>query len=149
MEAATHDDLTRAAALPGAGPIRDSDFPGGGKVVTINDPDGVRFNVVWGQNLVSVRPTPKGADVFNPAQLLDDEKPRRGKYQRIDKGPTAIFKLGHFGHISHDVAKISAWYQENFNIRAFDIQADMKDESQVCCLLTFLPSFSFPSNFMI
>ncbi|KAH6698471.1 Glyoxalase/Bleomycin resistance protein/Dihydroxybiphenyl dioxygenase [Leptodontidium sp. MPI-SDFR-AT-0119] len=130
MEAATEGDLNRAAALPGAGPIRNSDFPGGGKVVKIRDPDGVLFNIVFGYQTIPTRPPPKSASIFNPAQEFDDEKPRRGVYQRLTKGAAAVFKLGHFGHISHDVGKISSWYMENFNIRSMDIQADMKDESQ-------------------
>lgn len=131
FEAATEDDLKRAAALPGAGSILDSEFPGGGKVVRIRDPDGVLFNVVYGYETLAVRPPPKSAEVFNVAQQNDDEKPRLGKYQRLEKGPAAVFKLGHVGHISHDVGKISTWYQENFNLRAMDIQADMIDETQV------------------
>ena len=69
----------------------------------------------------------------------DNEKSRRGIYQRIPKGPAHVFKLGHVGHISHDIGNISRWYMENFNIRAVDIQADMKDESQVLirCHLNF------------
>lgn len=131
FEVASEEDLKRAAALPNAGPIRQSDFPGGGQVVTIRDPDDVTINVVWGYKTGPVRRPPKRADISNVPLKSDNEKSRRGTYQRLPKGPAHVFKLGHVGHISHDVGKISTWYMENFNIRAVDIQADMKDESQV------------------
>lgn len=41
LEAASQEDLERAAKLPGAGLILDSDFPGGGKVVTIVDDENI------------------------------------------------------------------------------------------------------------
>ncbi|KAL1887281.1 hypothetical protein Sste5346_010312 [Sporothrix stenoceras] len=131
MEAATEEDLEHATKVPGAGPIRNSEFPGGGKVVTIMDPDGIPFHVVYGYEKVPVGPTPIAAEAYNNAQLHDDEKARRGKYQRLPKGPSAVFKLGHFGHMSSDVGAISAWYMQHFNIRAMDVQADMKDDTQV------------------
>jgi hypothetical protein len=131
MEAATEADLERATKVPGASPIKSSDFPGGGKMVTIRDPDDVAFHVVYGYQTVPLGTAKRGADVYNKAQRFDDEKPRRGQFQRLDKGPAEVFKLGHFGHISNDVGKISAWYMSHFNIRAMDIQADMHDETQV------------------
>ena len=126
MEATTEADLKRAAALPGAGPIRNTDLPGGGRMVTIRDPDGIPFNVVFGYQRVPEGEPPKSANAYNNAQQQHDEKPRKGRFQRIAKGPSPVYKLGHFGHIAENIAKISAWYMQNFNLRVMDIQGGMK-----------------------
>lgn len=126
LEAASQEDLERAAKLPGAGPVRDLDFPGGGKVVTIVDPENIPINVVFGYSTVERGQPPKGADAYNMGSdtlVVDDEKPRRGRFQRLGKGPSPVHKLGHFGHITADIKKISEWYQTHFNLRALDVQA--------------------------
>lgn len=127
LEAASREDLERAAKLPGAGPIRDSNFPGGGKVVTIVDPDNIPINIVYGYVTTERGQPPKGADAYNMGSdtlAPDDEKPRRGRFQRLEKGPAPVHKLGHFGHITADIKKISEWYQTHFNLRALDVQAN-------------------------
>lgn len=127
LEATSQADLERAANLPGAGPIRDSEFPGGGKIVTILDPENIPINVVFGYSTVERGQPPKGADAYNMGSDTladDDEKPRRGRFQRLEKGPAPVHKLGHFGHITADIEKISEWYQTHFNLRALDVQAN-------------------------
>ncbi|KAL2859645.1 Glyoxalase/Bleomycin resistance protein/Dihydroxybiphenyl dioxygenase [Aspergillus pseudodeflectus] len=124
LEAATLEDLERASKLPGAGPIRDSDFPGGGKVVTIFDPENIPINVIYGYEVVENGQPPKGANALNNAQRDDDAKPRRGTFQRIPRGPAPVYKLGHFGHKAADISLVSSWYMTHFNLRAVDVQAN-------------------------
>lgn len=123
MEAASEDDLQRAAAIPGASSIRNCKFPGGGKIVSLTDPDRMPFHIVYGYSIVPRREQPKGAKAFNKAEVNDEIKPRRGAYQRVEPGPAPVQKLGHFGHITLDMIGVPNWYMKHFNIRVMDIQA--------------------------
>ncbi|KAI7779711.1 hypothetical protein LA080_000398 [Diaporthe eres] len=82
LEAASQEDLERAAKLPGA---------------------------VFGYSTVELGQPPKGADAYNRGSdtlAVDDERPRRGRFQRTGKG------------------RPREWYQTHFNIRALDVQAN-------------------------
>ncbi|KAH7124320.1 Glyoxalase/Bleomycin resistance protein/Dihydroxybiphenyl dioxygenase [Dactylonectria macrodidyma] len=130
LEAKSLEDLERAAKLPGAGRIRDSDFPGGGKVVTVIDPDNVPINVVFGYETVERGDPPQSVNSYNFPQESDDTKPRRGAFQRVPPGPAPVYKLGHFGHKASNIAILSAWYMKHFNLRSVDVQGNpfVKDE---------------------
>ncbi|KAI9149639.1 Cupin-domain-containing oxidoreductase virC [Paramyrothecium foliicola] len=124
LEASSQEDLDKAAKLPGAGPIRNSDLPGGGKVVTIVDPENVPINIVYGYQTIDRGQEPPTVSAMNVPNVSDDAKARKGTYQRIPPGPAAVHKLGHFGHKAADIATVSTWYQTNFNLRAVDVQAN-------------------------
>ncbi|KFA51922.1 hypothetical protein S40293_07055 [Stachybotrys chartarum IBT 40293] len=131
FEAASEEDLERASKIPGAGEIRDLDFPGGGKIVTILDPDNVPVNIIYGFQTVERGNDPRGAGPINLPLGSDDAKPRKGTFQRIPPGPAPVHKLGHFGHKTGDIAKLSQWYMTNFNLRGIDIQANPFNKSEV------------------
>lgn len=105
--------------------------PGGGQVVTIKDPDGISLNIVYGSSPVEPKAPPRGASPYNNAQMEHNSKQRKGTFQRVSPGPSPIFKLGHFGHMSNNMKGISEWYMTNFNLRAVDIQAAPWDKSTV------------------
>ena len=145
LEAASREDLERAAKLPGAGPIRACHFPGGGSIVTIVDPENVPINVIYDYGLVERLPPPKGADAFNKPSVDDEKKPRKGSFQRIPPGPAPIHKLGHFGHKASDIGKMSRWYTTHFNLRAIDVQANPFNKNVVSLLvLALCRSHAFP-----
>jgi hypothetical protein len=63
--------------------------PGGGSLVTITDPEGYLFNVVFGQE-------PTNVEVFHPDKLVinyTDEKSRRREFNRFEPGPAAVHKV--------------------------------------------------------
>jgi predicted enzyme related to lactoylglutathione lyase len=85
FEASSEDDLEKAAKVPGAGPITPLDLPGGGKAVTITDPSGCLFGVVYGVEKKSSGTTTEDVLPLNvPADTDSDQekKPRKGKFQR-------------------------------------------------------------------
>lgn len=89
-------NLHRAALLPGAGKIETlTDAPGGGKSLTIIDPGNFLLNLIWGQE-----PVPKEGRqqlerlVYN----YEDEKPRKGQFQRYKEGPAAVHKVSEYNH---------------------------------------------------
>ncbi|KAF4340670.1 hypothetical protein FBEOM_5386 [Fusarium beomiforme] len=114
------DELTKAAAKPGASGILDAEGPGGGKKVTLTDPNGFPITFIHGQSSkdpqghLATRALDKKAPVVNHAL----EKPRQGRFLRFDKGPSPVHKLGHYGYIvpKDNFNDTLEWYQSLFNI---------------------------------
>ena len=108
--------------LPNAKSLSDgieqlTDAPGGGYIVSIEDPEGFPVHFVWGQ-------TTKTMDETMPANLLlnyETEKHRIGKFQRFQPGPAGVYKLGHFGFSLADCEPLFNFYTRNFNIVPSDI----------------------------
>ncbi|KAF2179304.1 Glyoxalase/Bleomycin resistance protein/Dihydroxybiphenyl dioxygenase [Zopfia rhizophila CBS 207.26] len=116
-------DLERARErIPTASEIYDlADAPGGGKCVTIRDPvDGWPLHLVYGQTLVE--PTKE----YHYVNFNFPHKKNRGggEFQRFDKGPANVHKMGHFGMCVTDFDKVYNFYTTLFNFKASDIQYD-------------------------
>ena len=87
-------DLETAARHPQAIPIRDNDGPGGGKVVTIKDPNGMLVSFIYGQaprardgeDEINRRASGERAVPFNSPL----ETTRVGKFQRFKPGPSPV-----------------------------------------------------------
>lgn len=84
-------ELEKAALLPGAGKIEViSDAPGGGKRITLTDPEGFPVNLIAGQENITTGPvTPKEKLVFNTGT----EKLREKAFLRFKEGPAAVHKV--------------------------------------------------------
>lgn len=81
----------RATKIPGAGPIETlHEAPGGGRRVTIIDPEGFPFNLIYGQSpeLEESRIQPDKL-IYN----YESEKTRIGQFQRFKEGPAAVHKV--------------------------------------------------------
>ncbi|CAK7201946.1 hypothetical protein SEUCBS139899_004662 [Sporothrix eucalyptigena] len=121
----SREDLDHAAAtIPNATPVHAmADEPGGGFRVTFPDPvDGFPFHLVYGQTPVAkLEGVPSCDRPFNfPA-----EKHREGnKFQRFEKGPAPVHKLGHFGMCVTDFASAYAFYTSRFNFVPSDLVYD-------------------------
>jgi hypothetical protein len=91
LDLVTNSTLYRATKIPGAGKIETlSDAPGGGRRLTIIDPEGFPVNLVYGQYLVS------SEQISTPEKLVynfGDEKKRKNQFQRFTEGPTAVHKV--------------------------------------------------------
>lgn len=80
--ARTKEDFEAASQIEGARSVDISSWPGGGKMVVLNDPNGFEMRVVWGQqeqvlpehgvSVLSGRPAMNGA--------LDHDKYRKGLF---------------------------------------------------------------------
>ncbi|RSL97806.1 hypothetical protein CDV31_012872 [Fusarium ambrosium] len=86
--------------------------PGGGKCVTVKDPiDGWPLHLVYGQTPVEPTKDYRYLD-FN----FPHKKNRAGnEFQRFEKGPALIHKLGHFGLCVTQFQKTFDFYTKNFN----------------------------------
>jgi catechol 2,3-dioxygenase-like lactoylglutathione lyase family enzyme len=101
------DDLRRLVDEAGASPIRQLEEPGGGCAVTLFDPDGIRIDVLAGVAEAAPKPAPA------PDLVLNSPLARR----RLDEpqsfrplGPAHLYRLGHVGLRSANVARSRDWY---------------------------------------
>ncbi|KAK5107031.1 hypothetical protein LTR62_001920 [Meristemomyces frigidus] len=113
-------ELEKATQIPGASPEGIIDLaavgaPGGGKMLTLLDPEGFAINLLHGQE-----PAPKGD--FPTKVIVNDEveKPRVRKFNRFTPGPAAVHKLGHYGLCVQEFAKQVEWYTRYFNLAPTD-----------------------------
>ncbi|KUL81457.1 hypothetical protein ZTR_09858 [Talaromyces verruculosus] len=122
FEAASLSELEKATKVPGAGAI--SDFVAGGKVVTITDPSGIPFHVVFGLEKRDFTPPKEDSQPYNfPAPADDDvqAKPRRGTFHRMTKGIIPVHKLGHCGYVTENFDVSLDFYCQNFNFKPSDV----------------------------
>lgn len=116
----TRSELERATAtIPSASAIMALDLPGGGEMVTLTDPAGHPVHLVYGQ-------TPKNPSNPGLEKLTfnyEDDKPRRGTFQRFTPGPAPVHRWGHYG-VTYPVGQYSAmyeWYTSNLALAPSDI----------------------------
>ena len=121
-------DLETAASLPNASPIQTSSAPGGGRFVTVQDPNGFRVSFLHDQ-ILRERDVEAGsqykeqtAPFFNTAV----EKPRRGTFRRFRQGASPVHKLGHYGFIvpKSQYEKTIGWYTTVMNLKPSDVVFD-------------------------
>lgn len=116
----SRSELERAEAVPGATKIAPLDAPGGGEVVTLTDPSGFKVHLVHGQE-------ERQADVLNLEKLTvnyEDNKPRKGQFQRFKPGPVPVYRWGHYG-VTYDAAKVGydkmyTWYTQIIGLAPSD-----------------------------
>ncbi|KAK0722651.1 Glyoxalase/Bleomycin resistance protein/Dihydroxybiphenyl dioxygenase [Lasiosphaeria miniovina] len=95
------------------------DAPGGGKAVTFYDPvDGFPFHLVYGQTPVEAR-DPK----FPVLKVNFPQEKHRGpnQFQRFQKRPAPVHKLGHFGMCVTNFAKAYEFYSSYFNFHPSEL----------------------------
>lgn len=108
----SYADLEKASELPDASRIEEmKDAPGGGYIVTVKDPNGFPFNLIYGQDETARGPLPEKI-----IQNYEVDKPRVRKFHRFTPGPAAVHKLGHFGYIVQDFDTNLQFYTRNFNL---------------------------------
>lgn len=108
------DDLERLAAAEGVG-VADSDLPGGGRIVRLNDPDGHRVDVVAGQQATSPLPLELGQP-WNRAEARD----RLRATKRIAAGAANVVRLGHVVLNVSDFRVSERWYKDRFGFITSD-----------------------------
>ncbi|EXJ87574.1 hypothetical protein A1O3_04534 [Capronia epimyces CBS 606.96] len=115
----TEQDLELAQqTLPGASKIYELDAPGGGRCVTFHDPvDGFPFHLVYGQTPLTDEQLLPELQFNFPAHK---QRPA-GRYQRFEKGPAPVHKLGHFGMCVTNFDKTFEFYTSRFNFYPSDL----------------------------
>ncbi|KAM5344930.1 hypothetical protein ACJ41O_010792 [Fusarium nematophilum] len=129
-------DLEVASRLPGASGVQDSTAPGGGKFLDIKDPNGLNIRLLHG---VALRPKDEQAKEEPKPVVINswNDKQRKGEFQRFDKGPSRVHKLGHYGLVV-DKSKFDntvAWYLSTFNLAETDSLFDKESGKD---MMTFM-----------
>lgn len=110
-------DLQRALTQHGARDLGELAFPGGGKAVSLTDPDGNEVLLVHGS-------TRGAAEEPYPELVINTpfrkERFGRNQYPR-ETGPARLWRLGHMGLFVKSFAASSQWYAENIGLIGSDI----------------------------
>ncbi|KAK9447018.1 Glyoxalase/Bleomycin resistance protein/Dihydroxybiphenyl dioxygenase [Limtongia smithiae] len=143
------DDLEYASeTLPNASAVYElTEAPGGGKCVTFHDPvDGFPFHLVYGQDAADVTALPElvfnfvctahGNDFRSSLTAAQPTNKHRAvnQFQRFQKAPSPIHKLGHFGMCVTDFAATYKFYTTRFNFVPSDTSYDSSGQD----VITFL-----------
>jgi catechol 2,3-dioxygenase-like lactoylglutathione lyase family enzyme len=115
LEAASVGDLEAMSRVPGAGPVEAIDEPGGGRRVTLHDPNGIRIDVVHGIERLAPLPLPEPRRVNTT-----DRRARLGERQHVARGPAHVKRLGHFVLLVKDFRETEAFYRTHFGFRNSD-----------------------------
>lgn len=129
-------DLDEASRLPGASKVQESTAPGGGKFVDLEDPNGIKVRLLHG---VALREKDEQKQEEPKPVVMNswNEKPRKGEFQRFDKGPSKVHKLGHYGMVV-DKSKFDttvAWYLSTFTLAETDSLFDKESGKD---MMTFM-----------
>jgi catechol 2,3-dioxygenase-like lactoylglutathione lyase family enzyme len=115
VAAKSPEDLEKVARLEGASAIEAIDEPGGGRRVTLSDPDGHRVEIVHG--IAMLEPIP----VSRPSVNCGSDKYRRkGALFRVPRGPSQVKRFGHFVLMSPNFEKMVPWYRETLGFLSSD-----------------------------
>jgi catechol 2,3-dioxygenase-like lactoylglutathione lyase family enzyme len=113
--AATEADLHALSKAPGASAVALIHEPGGGKRVTLIDPDGNTIEVVHG-----IAELPAIAQEVLPLNDAADGFRRVGTLSRHIKRAAKVLRIGHAVLKSHNPRQMVLWYQEMFGLLCSD-----------------------------
>lgn len=103
-----------------------TEAPGGGKRLTIIDPEGFPVSLIWGQS------SDLGEDRTHPERLIynfETDKNRVNQFQRFKEGPAAVHKLGHYGLCVQNFDAQWQFYTKYFNLVPSDwLYIDTEEE---------------------
>ena len=128
FNAASETDLIKLARVDGVSEIEELTTPGGGKRVSIVDPDGFIVEVIFGMRML-----PKSTQSNNFLQNLGHERKRTGDFIRLKKGPAQCKRLGHVVLNVTDFKKTDDFYKSYFGLLSSD--ECYNDTGDIC--LTF------------
>lgn len=118
-EVESREELERATKIDRASAISLFEGPGGGDMVTLTDPVGHKLHLIHGQ-------TKRQLDEMGLKKLTvnyEDEKPRKGKFQRFTPGPAPVYRWGHYG-VSYPEGRyqdMMDWYTGNLALSPSDV----------------------------
>lgn len=114
LRAASLEDIQRLADAEGVD-VDASQAPGGGKLVRLIDPDGLRVEVVADQ--AAAVPLPL---VGEPSRNSVHSRSRIRSTVRIPQGPSTVVRLGHAVFTVADFRRSEEWYKSRFGFISSD-----------------------------
>jgi catechol 2,3-dioxygenase-like lactoylglutathione lyase family enzyme len=124
-------DLQTAVAQHGATPIRALGGPGGGQAVSMQDPDGLPIDLVFG--IAERSPEPLGPElVLN----FGWHKLRQKQKQHLaSNGPPQLMRLGHVGIYCKNYPACAQWYTQVLGLLVSDDMYAGAKDNKVCGFL--------------
>ncbi len=115
----SYAELEKAARIHGATQIAVFEGPGGGEWVTLTDPAGHHVHLIFGQQ------EKEKQEMKLPKLLVnfEDDKPRKGNFQRFEPGPAPVHRWGHYGvtYPTGTYQMMFDWYTSNLRLAPSDI----------------------------
>ena len=126
FDAATQQDLERAAQLPGASPITPLQDPGGGQCVLLSEPNGLCIEVVYGRQ--TLEPLPVQTHAMNTAQT---PRQRPSGMTVMPPRPAQVVRFGHGVIFTPQVKQTAQWFQDTFGMLQSDLLYDGSQDNVV------------------
>jgi hypothetical protein len=124
------EELQRAAQLESCTEtLRDLQGPAGGEIVTLTDPAGFLVHLIHGWTEKAAEPQGLERLTIN----YEDEKPRKGKFQRFETGPAPVFRWGRccITYPGGTYEDMFDWYTQTLSLAPSDIV--FRGEKPITC----------------
>ena len=125
--AKSEDDLKAISKAPGASEVHEIDEPGGGKRVTVPDPDGRQIEIIYGME------TAENIDVRETLYNFGNNKVNRTEIQRLSMNPGHPSHIKRSAHVvvkTPNLAKFNEWYQTMLGLVRTDSIIDMENQEK-------------------
>ena len=140
----SRDELEKAAKVKGAEGIKPLETPGGGEICTVKDPFGFHVHFIYGDAWIREEPDKDSRPVPEFVKHtvnfeFEEEKPRKGKFLRLEPGPAPVHRWGHYGFTyppgQHDA--VYKFYTDNFALAPSDQLFRPKEDGEKETVVTF------------
>jgi catechol 2,3-dioxygenase-like lactoylglutathione lyase family enzyme len=125
----TRRDLETIAAHFGVA-VHANDELGHGFIVTIQDPDGFRIDLLHGGEIVALRPV-RAALTLNAS----GRRMRQGETNRVEAGPSRVVRLGHVVLKTRDFPAMLRFYQDVLGFKVSDSYYAQKPDATVAAFM--------------
>ncbi|OOQ89749.1 oxidoreductase [Penicillium brasilianum] len=125
-------DFEKALKVPGASAVIQLEpNAGGGQQITLTDPFGHKVHLIWGWQ----EKRPEAMKLEKLVVNYEDEKPRKGRFQRFRPGPAPVHRWGHYGvtYPEGQYQTIYDWYTQTLSLAVSDIV--FKGDKPTTCFL--------------
>jgi catechol 2,3-dioxygenase-like lactoylglutathione lyase family enzyme len=115
LQAESVEDLHRLTKFDVGCKVERADGPGGGFIVALRDPDGLRVEVVAGQT-TATQFSARSRAPWNSAVSRERSRVRK----RVTAGPATVVRLGHCVLLVADFRASEKWWKDRFGLLTSD-----------------------------
>lgn len=125
----SREELEKAHRQYGVTSIQPVNGPGGGEQVTLTDPLGNPVHLIWGWQEKEQQPMNLERLTVN----YEDDKPRKGRFQRFKPGPAPVHRWGHYGvtYTEGMYQNMYEWYTTTLTLAPSDFV--YRDDNPITC----------------